>query len=152
MVRVRPAKISDVDAIYNIEIQTFSDAWTRESFVTEIEDNDVARYYVAELDGNVVAYIGYWQILDQAHITNVAVLSDYRGRGIAKKLLEKLFDEAKKENTLSYTLECRVSNTVAISLYESVGFKSWGIRPKYYLDNNEDAVIMWLESGDIETC
>ncbi len=151
-VTIRPACSDDIDLIHNIEEKTFSDAWSRESFVNEIESNEMAHYYVAQIDENLVGYVGYWKILDQAHITNVAVLDEYRGRGIAKSLLRRIFEDIENEKIESFTLECRVSNTPAINLYESFGFKSWGIRPKYYIDNNEDAVIMWLESEEIKKC
>ncbi len=147
---IRPACSEDVDPIHNIEQQTFSDAWSRQSFVNEINNNEMAHYYVAQIEQDLVAYIGYWKILDQAHITNVAVLKDYRGKGIAKQLLKRIFEDIEAEKIASFTLECRVSNTPAISLYESFGFKSWGIRPKYYIDNNEDAVIMWLEAEELK--
>ncbi len=144
-VRIRKANSMDVDGIYDIEVNTFSDAWTRDSFVQEIEENNLANYYVAYIDEKLVAYLGYWKIFDQAHITNVAVLDDFRGLGIAKKLLKNAFDDARKIGVNSVTLECRVSNKAAISLYDSFGFVSSGIRPKYYMDNGEDALIMWLE-------
>ncbi len=151
-VTIRIACSQDVDFIHSIEKKTFSDAWSRESFVNEIDNNEMAHYYVAQIGEDIIGYIGYWKILDQAHITNVAVLSEYRGKGIAKKLLCRIFEDIEKEKIESFTLECRVSNTPAIRLYESFGFKSWGIRPKYYIDNNEDAVIMWLESEEIIKC
>ncbi len=142
---VRPALKSDVDDIYVIEKQSFTDAWTKEAFHNELENNEIAHYYVVEEDGVVVAYIGYWKILDQGHITNIAVLPEYRKNGIAKLLINKIFEDSKITGVSSYTLECRVSNKPAITLYESFGFESCGIRPNYYIDNNEDAYIMWKE-------
>ncbi len=142
---IRKANNDDIDGIYEIEVKTFSDAWTRESFAQEIADNDLANYYVAYLQDKLVAYIGYWKIFDQAHITNIAVLDKYRGNGIARELLTKTIATSKELGVNSFTLECRVSNEVAINLYESFGFVSAGIRPKYYIDNGEDALIMWLE-------
>ncbi len=149
---IRSAHSGDIDSIFHIESLSFSDAWSRESFVNEIEKNHMAHYYIAEVDSKVVAYIGYWQILEQAHITNVAVLIDYRGRGIARNLIKRIFDDSTLKGIETYTLECRVSNTPALNLYESLGFKSSGIRPKYYIDNGEDAVVMWLESKEIDRC
>ncbi len=149
---IRSAHSGDIDSIYHIESLSFSDAWSRESFVQEIEKNHMAYYYIAEIDGKVVAYIGYWKILEQAHITNVAVLGDYRGRGIARHLIARIFEDSNSKGIETYTLECRISNTSALNLYESLGFKSAGIRPKYYIDNGEDAVVMWLESKEIDGC
>ncbi|MDO4773151.1 MAG: ribosomal protein S18-alanine N-acetyltransferase [Bacillota bacterium] len=151
-VTVRLAEMKDVDGIHSVEQDSFSDAWSKESFENEIGENETAHYFVAEIEGNLVGYMGYWQILDQAHITNVAVLPAFRRRGIAKELLSKVIETAKGAGILSFTLECRVSNAPAIALYESLGFKAWGIRPKYYLDNREDAIIMWLESEEEEEC
>lgn len=145
LVTVRPARIDDVDFIHRIEEACFSDAWSRDAFVSELEENPQAHYFVVEIGGEAVAYAGYWKILDQAHITNVAVLPEHRRKGIGVELIRKLLSSGDCRGIRSYTLECRVSNEAAIGLYESMGFQACGIRPKYYLDNQEDALIMWLE-------
>lgn len=100
-------------------------------------------YIVAECGGLVVGYAGVWRVEDEGHITNVAVLPEYRGKRIASSLLEEMFDICGKNGIVDYTLEVRVSNFPAISLYEKHGFESEGIRPGYYQDNHEDAMIMW---------
>ena len=106
-------------------------------------NNEVARYLVAKLDGKVVGYVGIWFVMDEGHITNVAVHSDYRGRKIGDKLVQALVELCRENNIVSMTLEVRVSNIVAQNLYKKYGFKLAGIRKEYYSDNKEDAMIMW---------
>lgn len=106
--------------------------------------NEMAHYLVAEYDGKVVGYVGYWQVLDEGHIMNVAVDKAYRGRGIATRLVNAMIDSGAPLGILYWTLEVRVSNTAAIRVYENAGFTSAGIRPRYYSHPEEDANIMWL--------
>jgi ribosomal-protein-alanine N-acetyltransferase len=98
---------------------------------------------VAENEGEIIGYGGMWLILDEAHITNVAVRVSSRGNGVGEKLVHFLIDEASKSGARSMTLEVREGNIAARSLYEKMGFFVEGIRPKYYQDNKEDALIMW---------
>lgn len=103
----------------------------------------MAKYIVAVVDGNVAGYGGIWLILDEGHITNIAVDEKYRGLGLGSKLLEGLIQLCIDRNIRAMTLEVRKSNEVAKSLYKKYGFIEYGIRPNYYQDNNEDAIIMW---------
>ena len=96
-----------------------------------------------EIAGHVCGYVGVWKILDEGHITNVAVAPEYRRMHIGRAMLETLFEVTGQAGIERYTLEVRASNEPAIRLYEGLGFKSEGIRPGYYEDNGEDAVIMW---------
>lgn len=132
-----------LDAVMEIEREAFAVPWSRESFEMEIKRNKCAYYIVALLDDKVVGYGGMWLVIDEGHITNIAVHRDYRGRGIGKKIIEGLINEAKNRNLVAMTLEVRVSNKVAIHLYEKYGFVPFGRRKGYYADNNEDAIIMW---------
>jgi len=100
-------------------------------------------YMVAVKDGLVVGFAGMWIILDEAHITNIAVHPEYRGFGIGTMLMESLISICKIENVIGITLEVRVSNQRAINLYKKFGFVEEGIRKAYYEDNKEDALIMW---------
>lgn len=138
---------SDVDNVIDIEKDAYGDHhWSKESFLNEIS-NDLAHYFSAfDENGNLVGYAGSWQILEEAHITNIAVAKEFRRNKIGEKLLRKIIDSC-YENKIKYiTLEVRVSNKPAISLYEKYGFKSFGMRKGYYQDNNEDALIMWTEN------
>ncbi len=132
----------DIDGVFEVEKNCFEHHWSKESFKKELI-NENARYLVAKLDRKIVGYVGIWLILDEGHITNVAVHNDYRGQKIGDKLVQSLVNLCKENNINSMTLEVRVSNTVAQSLYKKYGFKLAGIRKEYYSDNKEDAMIMW---------
>lgn len=131
-----------VDSVWEIEKQSFSSPWSRESFEMELL-NDHARYVVALEGGQVIGYAGYWRIFDEAHVTNVAIRKERRGIGHGRRLMCELIALAGAEGVGAMTLEVRASNLTAIHLYESLGFVSAGIRPGYYEDNGEDAVVMW---------
>lgn len=142
---VRKMKISDIDSVIDIEKSSFPIPWTKGAFMSELKGNMFARYCVVEIDGKVVGYGGMWLIMDEAHITNIAVLPEYRGMGIGKKIMGAMIKEVLKTNIRGMTLEVRPSNTVARALYKKFGFMPCGIRPEYYHDNREDAIIMWKE-------
>ncbi len=141
-ITVRKGELKDVDEIALLETKCFKDPWTPQSIRDEIEKNDFAMYIVGELDGKVVGYVGVWYIVDEAHITNVAVDPDYRRRHIGETLINSLIDHSEQNGINSFTLEVRASNTPAQKLYEKFNFKEMGVRPRYYNDN-EDAIIMW---------
>lgn len=132
----------DIDGVFEVEKNCFEHHWSKESFKKELI-NENARYLVAKLDRKIVGYVGIWLILDEGHITNVAVHNDYRGQKIGDKLVQALVNLCKENNINSMTLEVRVSNIVAQNLYKKYGFKLAGIRKEYYSDNKEDAMIMW---------
>nr|WP_283244279.1 ribosomal protein S18-alanine N-acetyltransferase [Wansuia hejianensis] len=140
---VREVTEEDIDQIVEIEKQTFSTPWSKNAFLIEIRENKLAKYIIAEFDKKIVGYGGIWLILNEGHITNIAVKKDYRGKGIGNKLVEGLIDYCEKKDIENMTLEVRKSNIVAQNLYKKYGFVDFGIRPKYYSDNNEDAIIMW---------
>ena len=144
-VTLRRMTLEDVDQVLAIEKESFTTPWSRESFVKEVTENNLAYYTVAEVAGNIVGYAGVWLIVDEGHITNIAVTGKYRGQQIGKKILEKLIMELKNRKILRVTLEVRASNNVAIGLYRSYGFIVLGRRPGYYTDNGEDALIMWKD-------
>lgn len=132
----------NIDGVFEVEKNCFEHHWSKDAFAKELK-NDVARYLVAKLDGKVVGYVGIWFVMDEGHITNVAVHSDYRGKKIGDELVKSLVNLCKENNIVSMTLEVRVSNVVAQNLYKKYGFKLSGIRKEYYSDNKEDAMIMW---------
>ncbi len=140
---IRAMTHQDIDAILALEEKCFSLPWTRGMFEDELY-NPNAFYLVLEISGQICGYAGLWKIIDEGHITNVAVHPDFRRSGYGKRLIEALVDYAKMSELIGLTLEVRVSNVAAISLYERFGFKASGRRKRYYSDNNEDALIMWL--------
>lgn len=144
-VSIEPMRLRDLDQVLRIERLSFSAPWSRAAFLSELLENDRARYFVARIGDQVVGYTGMWIIIDEGHITNVAVHPHWRNRGIATQLLEALDDVARANGVRRMTLEVRKSNIVAHTLYEKLGFRDAGIRRAYYRDNNEDAIIMWKE-------
>lgn len=142
-ISIREMREEDLDRVMEIEKEAFTPPWSREAFLLELTKNLLAKYIVALVDGDIAGYGGIWLILDEGHITNIAVDKEYRGLGIGNKLLEGLIQLCIDRNIRAMTLEVRKSNEVAKSLYKKYGFKEYGIRPKYYQDNNEDAIIMW---------
>lgn len=138
---IRRMTMEDVDAVAAVEAATFPTPWSRDAFESEMR-NVAARYLVAEVEGKVVGYAGAWLILDESHITNIAVLQEYRGRKIGRRLTEGLLQYLSNLGAAYSTLEVRKSNAVAQNLYVSLGFIKLGVRKRYYEDNGEDALIM----------
>ena len=145
---IRHMTKDDVDAVYNVEENCFVDPWSKDSIRKELK-NDLARYLVAEVDNKVVGYIGIWFVVDEGHITNVAVHSNYRGKKIGDKLVSEMVELCKENDLVAITLEVRTSNTVAQNLYRKYGFRMAGIRKEYYSDNKEDAIIMWNQLKEV---
>ncbi|KQY91693.1 ribosomal-protein-alanine acetyltransferase [Paenibacillus sp. Root52] len=135
--------LSDIPDVMVIEHEAFTLPWTEEAFRNELMNNHFAKYMVMEIDGTAIGYAGMWTIMDEAHITNIAVRQAYRGRKLGERLLDELMRTAAYLGMERMTLEVRVSNLVAQRLYEKKGFESAGIRKGYYSDNMEDAMIMW---------
>lgn len=130
-------KAHHLDGVVNIENICFAHAWTRADLEAQLT-LDTSHFAVATLDGNVVGYMGLQIFSGEGYVTNVAVLPDFRRMGIAKKLIEHQL-----QNEMSFiTLEVRESNLPAIKLYESCGFENVGIRPKFYSNPTENAIIM----------
>ena len=142
---IRFMRLRDVDAVAEIEGNTFARPWSRESFRQELTRNAVARYLVAEENGEILGYAGAWVILDESHITNIAVRENARGRGLGKRLTSELLQVLSNLGACYATLEVRVSNERAQNLYKSLGFVTVGKRKRYYEDNNEDAWLMVCE-------
>ena len=140
---VRIMEYKDIDSILDLEHKCFSLPWSKGMFEDELV-NPNAIYLVLEISGRICGYAGMWKIINEGHITNVAVHPDYRRKGYGTLLIKSLIQYAMDNGIEALTLEVRVSNTAAISLYESLGFRVEGRRKRYYSDNNEDAYIMWL--------
>ena len=142
---VRPMAIADVDGVMAVEKDSFSTPWSRSAFEEELAQNRLARYIVAEEDGQVVGYAGMWLVINEAHVTNVAVSSSRRGEGIGRLLMETLMELARETGMGSMTLEVRVSNMVARHLYETLGFAEARIRKNYSSETKEDDLILWRD-------
>ena len=141
--KLREMTLADVDRIAVIETECFPTPWKAESFINELTTNKLATYYIIEESNTVAAYLGVWNIIDEGHITNVAVSPSYRGKGYGIALVKHLKGASIEKGVNWLTLEVRVGNTPAINLYEKMGFERQGVRKKYYQDNGEDALIMW---------
>lgn len=142
MILIRRMKESDLEDVYSIEKAVFTMPWSYDSFADTLKLPNTI-YLVAELQGKIVGYIGIWKVLDEGDITNVAVGEDSRNMGIGQSLISKAIRIAREEGIKDLTLEVRKSNKAAIFLYEKNGFKSVGIRPDFYEQPKEDAIIMW---------
>lgn len=145
---VRPMTLEDLDRVAAIEAASFPVPWSRSTFEKEIKKNLLARYMVVEVGQQPVAYGGMWFIIDEAHVTNIAVDPSQRGKKLGQALVEGMIQEAKANGMLRMTLEVRRSNEIAKNLYQKMGFLPCGVRPGYYEDNGEDAIIMWKELVD----
>jgi len=146
-IKIQPMQRSEVEDVLKIEEQAYGDHhWSKNSFYGELSNN-LAHYYSAfNKDGELVGYAGSWQVIDEAHITTIAVKPEFKRKKIAEALLKRIVDDCYNCKIKYLTLEVRVSNVPAIKLYEKYGFKSLGERKGYYQNNNEDALIMWTEN------
>ena len=146
-INIRLMELEDVNQVHGIENLCFAIPWSLDSFKAEME-NSMALYLVAEVGGRIAGYAGLWQIIDEGHITNVAVHPGFQGMGIGEKLMKELIEESKKRCLNSMTLEVRINNLPAINLYKKLKFDIEGFRKGYYTDTNEDGLIMWLRIKD----
>lgn len=143
-VDVRLMRLEDVESVHGIECACFAVPWSYKAFVREITQNMCARYMVLTEDGVPCAYAGMWLVLDEAHVTNIAVRPDRRRLGYGERVTRALIQLAADSGCTLMTLEARESNAPALALYKKLGFREAGIRKKYYPDNNENAVLMDL--------
>ena len=143
---IRKMTVEDLPAVVQLDKMSFSLPWPERSFRFELTDNPVSRCWVAEVDGKLVGTIVVWLLVDEAHVATLATHPDFRRRGIAKRLLSHALSNLLKEGARSSFLEVRVSNTVAREMYRKFGYEESGRRPRYYRDNDEDAILMNLSS------
>lgn len=146
-IKIRRMTWLDVEEVTAVEEASFAIPWTKEAFMNEMLRNEQAIYFVAVQDRRVIGFAGVWQIVDEGHITNIAVLPEFRGQGVGNQLLHALVTYARAQSLAALTLEVRVSNVGAQKLYEQFGFECAGRRKRYYQDNNEDALIYWAKLG-----
>lgn len=137
---------ADLDGVMEIERQSYPTPWSRQAFLAELTDNSFAVYIAARQDGRVIGYAGMWLLFDEAHVTNIAVHPDFRGRRVGHRLLSELERRAVERGVRKMTLEVRPSNPAAQRLYRQHGFVARGRRRAYYCDNREDAIIMWKDN------
>lgn len=135
-------KLEDIDEVFNLEKEIFSIPWKKEDFLYELKENPYANYFVLKINNKIIGYVGLWIIFETSQITNICISNDYRKLGYGKLLLEKAVEIAELNKCENISLEVRVSNINAISLYEKYGFIKANIRKSYYSDNNEDAYLM----------
>jgi len=148
---MRVMKSQDIARVAEVERESFSAAWPATAFQREISQNSAARYIVLAGGDNgkaneIIGFAGLWLMVDEAHVVTVAVGPRFRGKGYGRLLMHGLLEVARDHEMTVATLECRVSNTAARALYRQYGFYEVGVRPRYYSDNREDAVIMTTES------
>ncbi len=139
---IRRMMLADVDQVAAIERATFSAPWSKASFAREMTTNKVARYLVAEEQGRVIGFAGVHIILEEGHVTNIALTPEHRGKGLGKRLTLALMQYAANLGVDYLTLEVRCSNEKAIALYRALGFHKVSVRKRYYEDNGEDAWLM----------
>jgi ribosomal-protein-alanine N-acetyltransferase len=142
--------ISDLQTVLAIDRLSFPLPWSERTYRYELNENPSSYMYVVEVhegrNPKVIGYVGFWFIVDEAHISTLAVHPDYRGHGIGELLLKTAINHAEELDARIVTLEVRISNQIAISLYEKYNFKVVGSRPRYYRDNNEEALLMTREN------
>ena len=145
---IRGMTEADLPSVLEIDRLSFPIPWSERTYRFELKDNHAAQLKVAEVfeEGKlrIIGYVGFWFIVDEAHISTLAVHPDYRGQGLGEQLLQNALDDAIMRGAKVATLEVRVSNRAAVSLYEKFGFETIGHRSRYYRDNNEDALLMIL--------
>lgn len=140
--RVEPMTLDDVSAVHRIEAASFPTPWPDYAFRQELQTNRLAHYFVIRAGDEPVGYGGMWLMVDEAHVTTFAVEPGWRRRGVGGRLMLELMRAARDVGARIVTLEVRLSNQAARALYRQYGFRPVGIRPRYYSDNNEDALIM----------
>ncbi len=149
--RITPMNKNHINGVYEIEKDCFAIPWSKRAFEQEL-DNKLAIYVVAEEEGQILGYGGMWHIVTEGHITNIAVHRSHRRKGIGDAIIKSLLEIGKQKEMIGLTLEVRKSNEAAQALYRNNGFIIEGIRPEYYEDNKEDALIMWrylIDKADI---
>ena len=143
--QIRRMQVEDVPAVHEIDHLSFSLPWPERAFRYEVGSNPIARCWVAEQEGRIVAMLVLWMIIDEAHVATIATHPDLRRQGIGEELLLTALAAARDEGAVRAFLEVRAGNAGAQALYRKYGFVDDGVRPRYYKDNNEDALLMSLD-------
>ena len=149
-VTIRRMAVEDISAVVDLDQKSFSLPWPERSFRFELTDNPASRCWVAELDGKVVGMIVIWLIVDEAHVATIATDPEYRRQGIGRRLLAHALRRLIMDGARSSFLEVRESNVAAQDMYRKFGYEVTGRRRRYYRDNDEDAILMTLDSLNAE--
>ena len=147
---IQRMEVDDLDRILDLERLCFSSPWSKDDFLYELNENPFGYYVVLKELDKILAYLGLWMDEDRAQITTIGVDPEHRGKGYAKTLMVHMLDVCSSKGVKIYSLEVRVSNQAAISLYQRFGFIQVGLRKAYYQDNHEDAYLMIKESEENE--
>jgi len=148
---IRRMTLDDLAQVIEIDKVSFSLPWPERSFRFEVTDNPASRAWVVESDGKIVGMVVAWLLVDEAHIATIATHPDFRRQGIASKMLIHTLRSMMNEGALTSVLEVRESNAAAQEMYRKFGFEESGRRPRYYRDNNEDAILMTLYKLKVES-
>lgn len=140
---ISPMSADDIAEVLRVEALCFVTPWPRNAFRNELIDNKLAHYFVGRVGDEIVAYGGLWVILEDAHITTVAVHPAHQRQGYGERILNVLLDESIERGACWVTLEVRESNVAAQGLYKKYGFSTVNTRRGYYSDNDENALVMW---------
>jgi len=144
-VKFRYMTLEDMEGVLEVEHSSFPTPWSEEAFYNELTSNRFATYIIAEKEKRIIGYCGVWVVIDEAHITNIAILPEFRGKKIGESLLRTAMKYARMRGAGKMSLEVRQSNEVAQRLYRKLGYEPGGIRKNYYTDNYEDALVMWVK-------
>lgn len=147
---IRKMTMDDIEQVLVIDRMSFSLPWPERSFRFELTDNPASRCWVAEMDGKLIGMVVAWLIVDEVHVATIATHPEFRRQGIARRLLSHALRELRNEGAQSSFLEVRASNFAAQEMYRKFGYERSGLRPRYYRDNDEDALLMTLESLNVE--
>lgn len=141
---IRKMEAADIQGVMEVELSSFQSPWPEDIFYQEVVHNQHAHYFVMEVDKRIVGYAGLWIVIDDAQVTNIAVMPDFRGRNLGEKLFGFIAGQAVNLGVKRLSLEVRESNVVAQKMYRKFGLVPGGIRKSYYSDNQEDAIVMWV--------
>jgi len=149
-ITILPMKEEHINQVLEIENLSFLDPWTKRMYLSEITERDDSYFITAKFKDRIVGYGGFWLIVDELHLVNLAVHPDFRRQGIGTQIMQYLLNLGKQLGAKRATLEVRMSNVIAQKFYSKFGFVSIALRKKYYSHNKEDAVVMWLtELGNL---
>lgn len=142
---IKEMKPEHIDAVMIIDRESFTTSWTKEIFMKEIAENKFAHYFIVQLADEIIGYAGMWIVNDDAQVTNIAISPEHRGKKIGEKLFYFVFQHAIRTGVKQLSLEVRASNIIAQNMYQKFGLVPGGIRKKYYTDDQEDAIVMWVD-------
>ncbi|MCM3878855.1 MAG: ribosomal protein S18-alanine N-acetyltransferase [Vicinamibacterales bacterium] len=142
---------ADLDEVVEIEKASFTNPWTRQMYVRELENPDVSFLYVLRFPDRIAGFCSCWLVLDEIHINNLAVLRAHQGQGLGTALLRYVIEAGAARGAGRATLEVRRSNAPALRLYQRLGFEVAATRPNYYVSPPEDALILWKETLNCAT-